>query len=227
MNPGRTRTTVPCPALRVTDLAKRFGERTVFEGVTFSVDEGECLGITGPSGSGKSVLLKCLNRLIEPTSGTTEVFCTDTARCNPVEVRRQVCLVLQTPVLFEGTVADNLAYPFSFRANRDLPRPDNSRLLESVGLSAPLLDRNGATLSGGEAQRVAIARALALGPALLLLDEPTSALDRAAAGVVEETIRSLNRDGQTILFVTHDMRQARALADRILLLSDGHLAEII
>ncbi|MDV2480484.1 phosphate ABC transporter ATP-binding protein [Methanoculleus sp. Wushi-C6] len=220
MSPG-----TPCPALRVTDLTKRFGERTVFESVTFSVAEGECLAVTGPSGSGKSVLLKCLNRLVEPSEGRIEVFCTDTAGCDPVEVRRRVCLVLQTTVLFEGTVAENLAYPFAFRANRDLPRPDFGELLASVGLPASILYRDGGTLSGGEAQRVAIARALALRPAILLLDEPTSALDRAAAEVVEETIRRLNREGQTILFVTHDMRQARTLAGRILVLADGRLVE--
>jgi putative ABC transport system ATP-binding protein len=216
-------TPLSSPALRICALSKRFGERTLFADVTFSVERGECLVITGQSGSGKSVLLKCINRLIEPTSGRIEVFGTDIMECDPVVVRRHVCLVLQTPVLFGGTVADDLAYPFNFRANRDLPRPDFGALLESVGLPRSYIDRDGQVLSGGEAQRVAIARALGLNPEILLLDEPTSALDRAAAEVVEETIRRLNRNGQTILLATHDLQQAEAMAGRILRIRGGRI----
>lgn len=215
-----------CPALRVKNLSRVFGERAVLAGVSFSVEAGETLAVTGPSGSGKSVLLKCLNRLIEPSGGTIEVFGTDITHCDPVEIRRRVCLVGQVPVLFPGTVEENLAYPFSFQANRHRPRPEFGAVLEAVGLGRTYLAKDAQTLSGGEAQRVCIARALCLDPGVLLLDEPTSALDRASAEVVEETIRRLSAGGRTIVVVTHDLRQAETLGRRVMRMRGGRVEEI-
>ncbi len=199
----------------------------ILDGISFSVSRGECLCLTGPSGAGKTVLLKCLNRLIKPSAGEILLDGRDTGKMNPVELRKQICLVGQLPVLFAGTVKDNLACPFTFRANLDLPVPDYATLMENVGLSPKYLTKNASKLSGGEKQKVATARALGLKPAILLFDEPTAALDEASKLVIEDQIRRLNRDyGMTIIVVTHDMEEARRLSRRILSIEKGHLEEI-
>jgi len=182
----------------------------ILDGVSFSVSQGECLCLTGPSGAGKTVLLKCLNRLIKPSAGEILLDGQDTGKMNPVEVRKQICLVGQLPVLFAGTVKD-----------------DYATLMENVGLSPEYLTKNASKLSGGEKQKVATARALGLKPAILLFDEPTAALDAASKLVIDDQIRRLNRDyGMTIIVVTHDMEEARRLSRRILRIKKGHLEEI-
>ncbi|MEA1864448.1 MAG: ATP-binding cassette domain-containing protein, partial [Euryarchaeota archaeon] len=186
--------------------------------------KGECLTVVGPSGAGKSVLLKSLNRLIEPSEGKIELFGTNIARIDPIDLRRRVCLVGQVPVMFVGTVRENLAYPFSFKRNQSLKRPDYPTILDSVGLSQSLLERDASKLSVGEQQRVAIARALCLSPEILLLDEPTAPLDHASVEVVVETITHLNCEMElTIVMVTHDTDQASRLGDETLRIVDGRV----
>lgn len=212
------------PALHVRTLSTIFDGQTVLDRVSFSVAKGECLTVVGPSGAGKSILLKSLNRLIEPSEGKIELFGTNIAKIDPIDLRRRVCLVGQVPVLFEGTVAENLAYPFSFKRNQNLKRPDFPTTLKSVGLSQSLLDRDASKLSVGEQQRVAIARALCLSPEILLLDEPTAPLDHDSAEVVEGTIMHLNHDMElTIVMVTHDTDQASRLGDATLRIVDGRV----
>ena len=212
------------PALHVHSLSTIFDGQTVLDRVSFSVAKGECLTVVGPSGAGKSILLKSLNRLIEPSEGKIELFGTNITRIDPIDLRRRVCLVGQVPVLFVGTVRENLAYPFSFKRNQNLKRPDFPTTLESVGLSQSLLERDASKLSVGEQQRVAIARALCLSPEILLLDEPTAPLDHDSAEVVEETIMHLNHDMElTIVMVTHDTDQASRLGDETLRIVDGRV----
>lgn len=215
------------PVLKVSNLDVAFDGKVVLSSASFSVGAHECLAIMGPSGSGKSVLLRCINRLLEPTAGTIELAGTDIATLDPIAVRRRICLVGQIPSLYEGSVADNLAYAFSFASNRDLEKPDFSEILVTVGLHASLLDQEARTLSGGEQQRVCIARALCLNPEILLLDEPTGGLDEEAAGVLARTIRHLNRDeGRTIVLVTHDEVFARSTGERILILKHGRIEPV-
>lgn len=214
-------------ALRVLGLSKVFEGRQILQNLSFSVQEGECLAMVGPSGSGKSVLFKILNRLVEPSAGLIELFGTDISTIDPVALRRRVCLVGQLPTLFEGTVTQNLEYPFSFKNNLSLKKPDFSSLLELVGLAPSFLARDAQKLSGGEQQRVCIARALALNPDVLLLDEPTSALDQKSVNVVETAIYQINKlEGRTILMATHDLALAKRLGERTLNLVEGRIEGI-
>jgi ABC-type multidrug transport system fused ATPase/permease subunit len=149
---------------------------SILNDVSVGVERGDALVLVGPSGSGKSTLLRCLNRLVEPTAGRVRFDGRDIRSLDPRELRRRAALVMQTPVLFEGSVRGNLLVrpPGS---SGDFSPGRLASALADVGLDPGLLDRDAATLSGGEKQRVAIARALLGDPQALLLDEPTSALD--------------------------------------------------
>jgi len=149
---------------------------SVLADVSVEVERGGSLILVGPSGSGKSTLLRCLNRLAEPTAGTVRFDGRDIRSLDPRDLRRHAALVMQTPVLFEGTVRDNLLIRPA-GASGDFSSERLAQALAEVGLEAGLLDRDAATLSGGEKQRVMIARALLRDPEALLLDEPTSALE--------------------------------------------------
>src|SRR4029077_17863476 len=179
----------------------RRGQRaaTILKDVSFTVERGGALTLVGPSGSGKSSLLRCLNRLEEPTSGSVRFDGRAIIDLDPRELRRRAALVLQTPVLFEGTVRENLMV----RAPGVALDASEARLrgtLGEVGLEAALLDRDAAMLSGGEKQRVTIARALLRDPQALLLAEPTSALDPPNAHLRVETMSRL-RAGRALSIV--------------------------
>jgi len=180
------------------------------------------LAIVGPSGSGKSSLLRLLNRLDEPTSGTVFVEGTDFRNLEPRELRRKLGMVTQRPYLFPGTVAENLQFGPAQRGET-LAGEAIEELLSQVGLK-DYGGRNVANLSGGEAQRVSVARTLANSPLVLLLDEPTSALDEAAKLEVESSIQKVVHDhGLTCVMVTHDLAQASRLAEKALLLEAGRI----
>ncbi|HEV2276159.1 MAG TPA: ATP-binding cassette domain-containing protein [Acidobacteriaceae bacterium] len=198
------------------------GGMVLLEDVNFSLAAGEILAITGPSGAGKSSLLRLLNRLDEPTAGKVLLHGQDYRELPPQRLRRHVGVVMQRAFLFPGTVASNVAFgpaqagfQISSRAIEDL--------LAQVGLPG-YASRNVANLSGGEAQRVAILRSLANDPELLLLDEPTSALDEVSKSAVENVLVSLIRRRKlSCVWVTHDDRQARRLAARMLVLQQGRV----
>jgi putative ABC transport system ATP-binding protein len=181
--------------------------------------DGGVTVLQGPSGSGKSTLLRLLNRLVAPDAGTVRYRGDDLATRDVLAHRREVGMVFQAPVLFPGTVADNLA------AAEPAPAEDPAALLARCGLPpADFLEREAATLSGGEAQRACLARALATAPRVLLMDEPTSALDAEAAATIESLTRRLADDGVAIVLVTHDRAQAARLGDRVIELREGRLA---
>jgi ABC-type methionine transport system ATPase subunit len=191
--------------------------------VSVAVERGGALTLVGPSGSGKSTLLRCLNRLVEPTTGTVRFDGRDIRSLDPRELRRRAALVMQTPVLFEGTVRDNLRL-----RTTDTPGDfSDARLgagLAEVGLDPDVLDRDAATLSGGEKQRVTIARALLRHPQALLLDEPTSALDPPNVTRVVDTIARLREErGLSIIAVTHQPELARRLGGGLLYLVAGQV----
>jgi putative ABC transport system ATP-binding protein len=191
-------------------------QRPRLDGVSLALPDGGVTVLRGASGSGKSTLLRLLNRLEAPDAGTVRYRGEDLAGRDVLAHRREVGMVFQAPVLFPGTVADNLAVA--------RPADAPAALLERAGLPAAFLTRDAATLSGGEAQRVCVARALATRPRVLLMDEPTSALDPAATLVIEQLARSLAADGVPIVLVSHDRDQARRLGDRIVDLDAGRIA---
>jgi ABC-type multidrug transport system fused ATPase/permease subunit len=198
-------------------------EVPILTDISFEVQRGTSLTLVGPSGAGKSTLLRCLNRLAEPTQGRVRFNDRDIRSLDPLELRRRAALVLQTPVLFEGTVRDNLRMqPRTARA--DLSEAHLVHALAEVGLDAAFLDRDGMTLSGGEKQRVTIARALLGDPEALLLDEPTAALDPPNVAVLVKTISELRRSRRlTIVAVTHQPEMIRLLGGCLLYLVRGNL----
>ena len=208
--------------LRAENLGRSVPGKVLVTGATFEVRKGETLAIVGPSGSGKSSLLRLLNRLDEPTTGTVFVDGTDHRQIPPRELRRRVGMVLQRPFLFPGKVADNLQFGPKQRG-QSLSAAEIEELLAGVGL-AGFESRDVSNLSGGEAQRVSFARALANSPEALLLDEPTSALDEAAKRDVEILIRRIGKEqGIPCVLVTHDVAQAARLAERVLVLEGGQI----
>lgn len=196
--------------------------RTIVRAATLEARAGSMVALVGPSGSGKSSLLRLINRLDEPTSGRVMLDGRDYREIAPRELRRRVGMVMQRPYLFPGTVADNVRFG---PAQRGLTVSDAEvdgllARVDLAGFGARGVDR----LSGGEAQRVSIARALANGPEALLLDEPTSALDEGRVEFVERLVGEMVRErGLVCLMVTHDREQARRMADRVLRIADGEL----
>ena len=217
--------TQPDPILRADHLSRVVTDKILIEEVTFEVQTGEVLAIVGPSGSGKSSLLRLLNRLDEPTSGTVYVEATDYRQIAPRELRRKLGMVNQRPYLFPGTVEQNLRFG-PHQRGESLSQDSIDQLLARVGLKG-YASRNIANLSGGEAQRVSVARTLANSPLALLLDEPTSALDETSKLEVEALIERIVRDqGLSCVLVTHDTAQAARLAERVLVLEAGRIARL-
>lgn len=193
----------------------------ILNDVSFTVARGDALTLVGPSGSGKSTLLRCLNRLEEPTGGVVRFEGDDVRALDPRALRRAAALVMQTPVVFEGSVRENLRVRPAL-AHGNVSEARLAEALTEVGLDRAMLDRDASTLSGGEKQRVTIARALLAEPRALLLDEPTSALDPPNAALVVDTIARL-RDtrGLTIVAVTHQPDLVRRLGGALLYLVKG------
>jgi ABC-type methionine transport system ATPase subunit len=204
--------------IEIRGLGYEVGSAEILKNVEIEIRDGGITAVVGPSGAGKSTLLRTINRLIEPTSGEIYLHGEPTSRLDPLELRRRVGMVFQVPALFGGSVEEAVLYGARL-SNEDA---DPGRLLEMVGLSASLAERDPQTLSVGQQQRVAIARALALQPEVLLLDEPTSALDEGARRRIEELVTELNsRLGLTMVFVSHDLSQVERVADRVVVLAEG------
>jgi putative ABC transport system ATP-binding protein len=195
--------------------------KAVLRGLSARIPPGAtCLA--GPSGSGKSTTLRLLNRLADPERGSVSYRARDVLELDPLELRREVCLVPQLPALLEGTVESNIRFAAEL-AGRE---PEVARLLDLAGLDASFAERDGAKLSVGEQQRAMLARALALEPSVLLLDEPTSALDRDTRDAVESTLRDLRERLEiSLVLVTHDLDQARRMSDWLVRIADGRAVE--
>lgn len=197
-------------------------EKMILDGISLSIKEGEHLTITGPSGSGKSSLLKLLAALVSPSSGQLFYRGQDLGDLDPVAYRREVSYCFQQPVLFGQTVRDNVAFPFEIR---QIPF-DQERVLTALArldLGPEFLDKPIKDLSGGEKQRVALVRNLLFEPKVLLLDEVSSGLDEKTKILLRTFLKDLHQEGVTLIEVTHDQQEIEA-AERLVTIVGGRLA---
>ena len=215
--------------IHVEHLRREFPNSTPLKDISFDVNEGEIISVIGPSGTGKSTMLRCLNRLEQPTSGTILVDGIDAMdpACDLSQIRRRMGMVFQSFNLFENlNVIDNItAGPIRLLGiPKEQAYEEGSALLRRVGLEGRE-NRFPEQMSGGQKQRVAIARAIAMKPRILLLDEPISALDPKMTNEVLAVIRMLAEDGMTMMIVTHEMKFAREISTRVFYLDEGVIYE--
>jgi len=215
--------------IRIEHLKKAYPNVTPLKDVSVEIHKGDVISVIGPSGTGKSTLIRCINRLETPTSGDIWVMgqCVTDKNCDISRVRQKMGMVFQSFNLFPHmTVIENImAAPVDLLGKSKQEAYDTGmELLRTVGLADKALvypDQ----LSGGQKQRVAIARTLAMEPEIILFDEPTSALDPTMVGEVQAVIRDLARRGLTMLIVTHEMSFAREIANRVFYMDEGGIYE--
>ncbi len=218
--------------IEVSDLNKQFDGRKVLDDVSFSVEKGDCIAILGPSGVGKTTLLRCLNLLERPDSGRLVIDGTgydlgSIGRKQAAVIRKKTGFVFQEFNLFlNRTVLGNVTEGLvtGRRMRKDEACEIAMKALKRVGLEDKK-DKYPSRLSGGQKQRTAIARALALSPEIIYFDEPTSALDPGLTGEVLSVMRGLAADGMTMLVVTHELGFAREASNRVLFMEGGRIAE--
>ncbi|WP_089759020.1 amino acid ABC transporter ATP-binding protein [Halarsenatibacter silvermanii] len=214
--------------LNIKNLHKSFGDNLVLDGISFSLDPEEIKVIIGPSGTGKSTVLNCINRLVMPDDGEIWLEDTEVISCEDINsIRQNIGYVFQGFGLFHHlTAIKNIM--IGLRKVKNMPdkaaREKALSELERVGLTE-VADSYPAQLSGGQKQRVAIARALAMEPQLMLFDEPTSALDPELIGEVLTVMKDLAEEGMTMLVVTHEMGFARSVSDEIIFMEKGNIVE--
>ena len=215
--------------ITIEHLRKEFPESVPLKDVNAVIHKGDVVSVIGPSGTGKSTFLRCLNRLEEPTSGTIIVNGTDIGKkdCRMDLIRRKMGMVFQDFNLFHHmTVLENIMYaPMKvLDLSKEEAKERALRLIRTVGLTGRE-NRMPAELSGGQKQRIAIARALAMEPEILLFDEPTSALDPTMVGEVVAVMKRLAKEGMTMVVVTHDMWLAKMVSSRVLYMDQGVIYE--
>lgn len=215
--------------IKIKNLNKKFGNHEVLKDINLEVSQGEVVAIIGPSSSGKSTLLRCMNLLETPTKGQVIFEGNDLTHKNVYldELRQKMGMVFQNFNLFpHKKVIDNimLAPKMLLKGDKEQLKDTALALLDKVGLKDKA-DAYPNQLSGGQKQRVAIARALAMKPDVLLFDEPTSALDPEVVGDVLKVMRDLAKDGMTMVIVTHEMNFAKEVSDKVIFMADGVVVE--
>ena len=198
-------------------VSVRHDDVDVLLDVTVTIPDDGITVVAGPSGSGKSSLLRLLNRLDDPTAGNVRWRGSDIGSLDPRELRRRVAMVFQRPVMFTGTVLDNLR-----TVAPDLDCAAAVERLESVAFDPALLQRDADRLSGGEAQRLCLARALTTAPDVVLADEPTASLDTDAQAHLEDLAQTMSRSVGWV-WVTHDADQIERLADHVVIVDEGQV----
>lgn len=218
--------------IKIGNLHKSFGNLEVLRGIDLEIKAGEVVAVIGPSGTGKSTLLRCANYLEHPNEGSITIgdVTVDAKTATKKQIRHlreNSAMVFQSYNLFKNmTVLDNILEPLVSVQKK--PKAEATEIAQELLARVGLLDKQGeypSRLSGGQQQRVGIARAMAVDPKIILFDEPTSALDPELVGEVLAVIKQLAENHSTMLIVTHEMRFAREAADRVLFMSDGVIIE--
>ena len=209
--------------ISIQDLTLTRSNQTVLRDVSVEIADSDLLVIIGPSGSGKSSLLRCINRLEEIDRGKIMLGGQSIYDMSVTDLRRKVGMMFQKTAPFDGTIAENIAFGVSLNGEQ-LSRSRIQELMEMASLEIELIDKPANELSGGQEQRLGIARALALNPSVLLLDEPTSSLDPIATQNIEQSLMSLrDQTDLTMIWVSHSIEQARRIGNRVLLLDEGQV----
>lgn len=203
----------------------RDGENTILSNLSVDIEKGDYISIMGPSGSGKSTFLKLCCHLISPTEGKILFNDNDVMQQDPIELRKKICYCFQTPVLFGETVEDNISFAYSIR-RQAIDRERIASLFSKFHMNPDYMKHDVKTLSGGEKQRIALIRTLLFKPDVLLLDEVTSALDADNTLIVENAIQTMNREGITVLWVTHNPEQGKKYADKLLTIEGGKITSL-
>ena len=215
--------------IKISHLQKKYPNVTPLKDVNVEIHKGDVISIIGPSGTGKSTLIRCINMLETPTAGEIWVDgeCITDKKCNINKIRQKMGMVFQSFNLFNhmNVIENIMAAPIDLLGKPKQEAYDRGMdLLRTVGLADKAFNYPD-ELSGGQKQRVAIARALAMDPEIILLDEPTSALDPTMVGEVQAVIKDLAKRGLTLMIVTHEMRFAREIANRVFYMDEGGVYE--
>lgn len=197
-------------------------DKTIINGISLKINKGDYIYIVGPSGGGKSTFLKLCCHLISPTKGNIFYKGKNLLDYNPMELRKEISYTFQTPYLFGDRIVENIEFPFKIR-NSQVDYEKVYSLMELFKINKDFLQNEVTNLSGGEKQRIALIRNLLFKPEILLLDEVTSALDKENTEIVEEAISELNKEGVTILWVTHNLEQSRRNGNRIITIENGEI----
>ena len=215
------------PMIRFLEAGKQYNGSYVLHPLTLDIMPGEFMSLVGSSGGGKTTMLKLMNGLLLPDTGSVTVMGQDTRIVDLIALRRQIGYVIQGAALFPHlSVADNIGYVPGL-SKQKLSSERLEELMQLVDLPVDLLQRFPCSLSGGQQQRVGIARALASNPSIMLMDEPFGAVDEITRTVLQDSIQTLHaRLSTTIVFVTHNIREALRLSDRVLIINQGCVEQI-
>lgn len=213
------------PLLEFKNVSYVNDNKTILKNLSVDIDSGDFIFVVGHSGSGKSTFFKLCSQLISPTEGDIIYKGRSFREYNPIEWRKSIAYCLQTPYLFGNTVMDNLKFPYSIRNTKiDMQRVEE--LLCTFRLDKSYLSKEVKNLSGGEKQRISLIRTLLCRPEILLLDEVTSALDADNTSVVENVIESINREGITVMWISHDDEQSKKYGNKTICIEDGEIKDI-
>lgn len=199
--------------------------KVIIDNISITIEKGDFISIVGPSGSGKSTFLKLCCNLINPSKGSIYYDEKSIFQYNPVELRKNISYVFQIPHLFGDTVIDNLSFPYNIRST-DIAMKKITDLLTMFNLNEKDLNKEVKNLSGGEKQRISLIRSILFNPDILLLDEITASLDSENTMIVEKVIQTLNKNGTTILWITHNDNQSRRYANKLLTIENGKLISL-